>query len=70
MTDSEFIATVAKLVAGLQVPVSMGMPLGQAREPWGQLHNLLRSGWHEPEEYEIAFAKVLNPNVDVEKHRP
>lgn len=37
---------VVKLVAGLQVPVSMAMPLGTAREPWERLKRVLEPvGW-------------------------
>lgn len=60
MTKQEFVTKVALLVAGLQMPVSLGVPLGTAREPWADLHGLLRSGWHEPKEYEAAFMEILN----------
>lgn len=58
MTKDEFIATVAKVLAGLQVPASMGM-LGTAREPWAKLHELAGMGWHDAEEYEQAIREVL-----------
>ncbi len=64
MTPEEFVALVAKLVAGLQVPVSMPggrARLGAAYEPWSKLLNEANHGfgWTNMEACEAAFAKIL-----------
>lgn len=56
MTQREFLETVAELVEGLQVPVSLhGAQLGAAREPWEKLHSMAGLGWHSADEYVAAF---------------
>lgn len=62
MTQDEFIDTVAKLVAGLQVPVSLGLPLGEARDPWGRLSDLSGFGWKTSEEIAESFRQHLSSN--------
>ncbi len=64
MTGEEFVTLVAKLVAGLQVPVSMPggrARLGAAYEPWTKLLNEVNHGfgWTNMEACEAAFAKIL-----------
>lgn len=62
MTRDEFIKEVAQLLAGLQVPVSMEMPLGAAIAPWTQLHRGLHGfGWASADDYETHIRKVLEP---------
>lgn len=62
MTDEEFLDNVARLVAGLQVPVSM-MPrelFGAAYEPWSVLLEEANGGfgWTNAEKCREAFAKI------------
>lgn len=61
MTREEFIVNVAQLLAGLQAPVSMGLPLGVATPAWTTLHTgLVRFGWYEAEDYEAAIRELLD----------
>ncbi len=39
--QEEFDRQVAKLISGLSVPVSIGVPLGKAAEPWHKLYAML-----------------------------
>lgn len=51
---------VATLLAGLQVPVSLSMPLGTARMAWTSLHARLKAfGWANPEEYHTALRRLF-----------
>ena len=60
MDKDEIIAEMAKLLAGLQVPVSMGMPLGAALEPWQRLYRNFNSfGWTDAEVLETELKKAL-----------
>jgi hypothetical protein len=59
MSQDEFVHTVAELVAGLAVPVSLSMPLGAAREPWQKLHDLAGFGWHDADMYEAILREAL-----------
>lgn len=61
MTREQLIKAVARLLAGLQVPVSMQMPLGAATEPWTELHRGLRGfGWATADDYEQEIRRVLD----------
>lgn len=62
MTQEEFLDNVARLVAGLQVPVSM-MPrhlFGAAYEPWSRLQDEATGGfgWSDAEKCREAFAGI------------
>lgn len=57
----EIIGLVAQVLAGLQVPVSMAMPLGAAREPWEVLSDRAGFGWREVETY----AEMLRRELDL-----
>jgi hypothetical protein len=60
--SEEILLDVVKLVAGLQVPVSMGMPLGTALEPWTRLKDKLQGfGWlsTDPDAYIPKLKDVL-----------
>jgi hypothetical protein len=60
LSRDEMIKDMAKLLAGLQVPVSMGMPLGAAKDPWVRLHRGLHAfGWAGAEDYEAEIREVL-----------
>lgn len=60
MDKEEIIEAVAELVVGLQVPVSMAMPLGTATEPWRKLKDELAGfGWTSKEIVADALRKKL-----------
>jgi hypothetical protein len=49
---------LSRLWAGLQVPVSLSMPLGAAQGPWNELKELLHlQGWKTSEEVLQAIKK-------------
>lgn len=52
--DEKLALAVAKLYCGLQVPISLGMPLGVAREGWDAINALLPGslgvGWVKEED--------------------
>lgn len=61
MTREEILAALGAVLAGLQVPVSMGMPLGAATEPWTRLHRELTGvGWSDAESYTAALTERLS----------
>jgi hypothetical protein len=57
------IADIAKVLAGLQVPVSLGMGrdgiLGTAYEPWLALWEQVGGGWKNSEEIEHRLREKL-----------
>jgi hypothetical protein len=56
----KFIGNMAQLLAGLQVPVSMEIPLGAAGPAWTELHRSLHGfGWATAADYETAIRTVL-----------
>jgi hypothetical protein len=56
----EVIRGLAELLAGLAVPVSLGMPLGTARDAWGSVHGQLAGlGWYDADKYEAALREAL-----------
>jgi hypothetical protein len=56
----KFIRDVSQLMAGLQVPVSMEVPLGTAAPAWTELHRtLIGFGWAQSADYEAAIVKIL-----------
>jgi hypothetical protein len=56
----EVIRGVAELLAGLAVPVSLGMPPGTAREAWSSVHGqLVGLGWYDADQYEAALREAL-----------
>lgn len=60
MTRDETIDAIAELMAGLQVPISMGMPLGAALEPWRRLNDEAVSfGWADANMYRVKLAEML-----------
>ncbi len=63
MTRDELITTLAKLVAGLQAPISMFsnsgvLLLGAGDEPARELMGLM-PGWTTPAEFEELFRSIL-----------
>lgn len=52
---------MAETVAGLQVPISLGMSslLGTAREPAIRLKDTTGSGWTDADELETEFRRIL-----------
>ena len=76
MTKEGFARTVAELVAGLQVPVSMSASLGAGKEPWEQLLTLGNHGfgWTDAATLEQVFREVIGlkpipPQRDAPAHR-
>ena len=65
LSRDEMIRAMAEVVAGLQVPVSLGMMLGAAREPWGKLHEIANGGfgWYGADQAEANFREVLADEV-------
>jgi hypothetical protein len=60
VTRDELITALAELLAGLQVPVSMEMPLGKATAAWTMLHaHLAGFGWKRAADYEEALRREL-----------
>lgn len=60
MTRDECITAVAEVLAGLQVPVSMGIPLGAALEPWRTLHEEAKAfGWATADDYAEMLQATL-----------
>lgn len=61
MTDRDkLIIAIARLVNGLGVPVSLGMPLGTAREAYVDTRHLIHDfGWSSVEEIETKLRAVL-----------
>lgn len=64
MTRDEFLETVAKLVAGLQAPVSLRAPVqfSAAMGPWQALLHQANHGfgWTNAEELKAAFERILD----------
>jgi hypothetical protein len=68
MTKEEFVDQVARLVAGLQVPVSL-MPRGRfgaAYEPWEKLLGEVNGGfgWTNADACREAFAEIMDVSPD------
>ena len=62
MTNDELIDSLAHLLAGLQVPVSIGMKIGDAANHWRDLHNeLIGFGWADKDRYAAALRERLVP---------
>ena len=61
MTKDELIRTLAQLVSGLQVPLSIGVPLGAANQPYRDiLSGLKLGGWQDVDQFETALRSKLN----------
>lgn len=60
MNSDETIRDLAQVLQGLQVPMSMGMPLGTATEPWRRLHHEVGPGWHDTDQIESKLRELLN----------
>ena len=59
MKKQEVVRLMAEVLAGLQMPISLGMQLGTAREPWGKLKDLAGFGWHDADEFETVLNEAL-----------
>lgn len=58
--EYELLEALAQLYVGLQVPISLGMPLGVAREAYDKITDLLHlSGWTSEVEAIDAIADGL-----------
>jgi hypothetical protein len=62
VTRDELIRNLAEVLAGLQVPMSLGLPLGTAKAPWAAIHDETGFGWHAAEDYESYLTTVLEKN--------
>ena len=63
MERAELITTLAEVIAGLQVPISISGELGTkvlgvADAPARKLLGLV-GGWAKPEEFELVFKRIL-----------
>ena len=59
MKKSKIIRLMAEILAGLQVPASMGV-LGAAHEPWGKLLTLIDTfGWKTVDEIQQELIRAL-----------
>lgn len=69
MTD--IIDKIGALVAGLSVPVSMGMPLGVAKEAWSDIRDDLNLfGWNTAEEVADALRAHLETRTPMTDQSP
>lgn len=59
MTPEQLVKLMAQTVAGMGVPISLGMPLGTADTPLRELMGLA-PGWASADEYETEFRNILN----------
>lgn len=49
--NEELISALARLIAGLHVPISLGLPLGTATEAYSEVRSLINDfGWSYPDE--------------------
>jgi hypothetical protein len=51
---------IAQVLSGLEVPMSLSMPLGTAREPWAELHAEAGFGYLNVEDYRKMLDRVLS----------
>ena len=59
--SARLLRALAELVAGLHVPVSMGLPLGTARQAYSDVRDLLRDfGYSSADEIEARLRAALN----------
>lgn len=60
-TREQALYDLGEVLAGLQVPVSMGMPLGTATEPWRRLKNATCTlGWKDPSDFVEGLRHILD----------
>ena len=58
----DLISALADLIAGLHVPVSLGMPLGTATKAYSKARDQLNDfGWSSADDIEAKLRKVLLP---------
>ena len=56
-----FIHSVARLIEGLHVPVSLAMPLGKARDAYVDVRDVINDfGWSNANEIEEKIRKLLD----------
>jgi len=67
MTGDELIHELAKVYAGLQVPVSLGMPIGESDAAWRKISDEVTPfGWLDLETVEKSFRELFTWVVTVE----
>jgi hypothetical protein len=59
VTPDELIKQMARILAGLQVPLSMRMPLGEAIDPYQLVLDDAGFGWKSAEDFERYLRQVL-----------
>jgi hypothetical protein len=59
MAREEVIESLAAVLAGLQVPMSMQMPLGAALKPLEAIYAEVGFGWHDRKDFEDWLRKEL-----------
>lgn len=57
------VAVLADLVAGLQAPLSIGVPLGAAERPLRELLRRTGFGWKDSDEIEAWLTRVVEGKV-------
>lgn len=60
MTRDETITNLAQIIVGLQVPMSLGIPLGTAVDPWRELHCVIGFGWHDLDTVKAKLEVLLS----------
>lgn len=64
MNRAELVTELSRLMAGLQVPISLGMQLGVARESWVKIADATGFGWRNAEDFEAQLYRILDPTAD------
>jgi hypothetical protein len=66
----ELVTQLAKVIAGLQAPISVGVPVGVALEAWVAARKLIGcQGWESAEEIERKLSNALKvENTNHEKY--
>jgi hypothetical protein len=59
MDKAELIRKLAEIVDGLQVPVSLKVPIGTADLPAREIMGAVGFGWKNVDDFEGFFKKVL-----------
>lgn len=70
MNREELIAALGKMLAGLQVPLSLGGPrLGAAAEPYREILRDSGFGWRDADEFADYLRRRLDAPAEAEDAR-
>lgn len=58
-TKDQLIDDMASVMAGLQVPLSLGMHFGTADEPYRRILNETGFGWRDADDFRTALTEIL-----------